>query len=157
MNDSCGAAVFVLEILLGLLVAIVLLARCAVSHLEKELADYERPITQLQLEPENTTGIFLRWFNSPQRAYLRQQHRWIAGCIFCLWLSLLFFSLGFSLEQQKPGSYGFALSQPQSVWNTYLRFGFVWNQAWPAFLAAVFALVSVRQKDIEPRFIRTRR
>ena len=156
MNDAF-TVFFIFGVLLGLLGAMVFLISKSALIMKKQLAEYERPATQFDSKPEATPGIFLRHFNSPQIAYLRQQRSWIAQCIVGSWLSLMFFCFGLSIGHGELNSYSFAFSFPQRVWYEYLRAGLVWNLAWSAFLAAIFArTASAQQKGIEPRFIRTR-
>jgi hypothetical protein len=131
MNDAFnGLSVFVTFLLPVILLLVFLLV------LKEDVADYGIPPVPFDPEPVARPGIFLHHLNSPQRAYLRQQRRWIAGYIFCSWLSLVVFIIGLSGGREELNSY--------------------WNLGWCALLAFSFADTSVEQKALELRFIRTR-
>jgi hypothetical protein len=127
MNDAFNGLFVFLTFLQ--VVVLVVLARSEHGTM-KELADYEQPTVSLDPKPEAPPGFFLRHFNSPQRAYLRQQRGWIAAYIFCSWLLLVFFRRG-ELNSD-------------------------WNLGWCAFVAFIFAQTSVEPQVLELRFIRTR-
>jgi hypothetical protein len=147
MNDAFHGLSTIVMLLLPVIGALALVLR--IAFLIKEdldykrsrmsflrLADYERPTVSLDPKPEARPGIFLRHFNSPQRAYLRQQRWWIAGYIFCSWLSLVIFILGLGGGREELNSH--------------------WNLGWCALLAFIFAGASVEREVLEGRFIRTR-
>ncbi len=151
MNDSLGETVLRFELLFAQIVGLVVLILWIAFRLKKKLASSKR-----SGKPFAAPGIVLRHFNSPQRAYLLQQHWWLAGYFLCLWLALVGFNCALPFGQEKLNSYGFALSLPQYLWYAYLRSGFFWSLGLSGLLAAGFARVSVQQRGIEPRFIRTR-
>jgi hypothetical protein len=131
MNDAFnGLSVFVTFLLPVILLLVFLLV------LKEDVADYELPPVPFDPEPVARPGIFLHHLNSPQRAYLRQQRRWVAGYIFCSWLSLVVFVIGLRGGREELNSY--------------------WNLGWCALLAFTFADTCVEQKVLELRFIGTR-
>lgn len=137
MNDTFDGLSIVIELLLPLLVIIVLLILKAAFIMKRQLADSEHSGVSFGLEPEARSNMFLRHLeSSPQLAYLRRQRRWIGGYIFCSWLLLVLFIIGLGGGREELNSY--------------------WNVGCCAWLAVIFADISVQQKGLEPRFVRTR-